>query len=460
MNYIGRVKGIYILCAMKIAAETHLPFLLATIAILLTNIVSGARRFERRRGLSDFATNDLLRHARASTSFDESEYPSIESRQLPHRQQIPPRQRALRPVLRQPSATVRPIPNRKRANRFGSSEEEASNFVQEGWPQQTQNKKRDGARYDDNGNRIKHPTSSTKKVPRQNVQHLLIPRQASNQGRPLVKVQRKNYQQYAPQRLARRGQAKPNEKEAHEQRLALLTTPDAGQIASSSQQSFAPQRLPTRERYSQQSERPAYNYKRPLTSYDDQPTQSNDVRRRVDPRPEPVIEEVVPNPYTQNRAGNDYTSREGPNNEQHYQVPSEEYKVSSAPAFGSPSNRRDSYVESPYGYQIPAEQRNLQAAVLSGADAYGRQEHGVYQNEERLSFQIHGHDGPHSYRYGYDTGNGYNRQFRYEERDGKGQLKGRYGFFDKYGDLKVVNYSADPYAGFHAEGAGVPEYPH
>ena len=31
---------------------------------------------------------------------------------------------------------------------------------------------------------------------------------------------------------------------------------------------------------------------------------------------------------------------------------------------------------------------------------------GVYQNEERLAFQIHGHDGPHSYRYGYDTGNG------------------------------------------------------
>ena len=87
---------------------------------------------------------------------------------------------------------------------------------------------------------------------------------------------------------ARRGQAKPNEKEVHEQRLALLTTPDAGQIASSSQQSFSPQRLPPRERYSQQSERSAYNYKRPLTSYDDQPTQSNDVRRRVDPRPEPV----------------------------------------------------------------------------------------------------------------------------------------------------------------------------
>ena len=31
---------------------------------------------------------------------------------------------------------------------------------------------------------------------------------------------------------------------------------------------------------------------------------------------------------------------------------------------------------------------------------------GVYQNEERISFQIHGQEGPHSYRYGYDTGNG------------------------------------------------------
>lgn len=94
-------------------------------------------------------------------------------------------------------------------------------------------------------------------------------------------------------------------------------------------------------------------------------------------------------------------------------------------------------------FQIPAEQKNLQAAVLSGANAYGdyagRQnvrwdlsssiyiliveitiskpinssihlylnQPGVYQNEDRLSFQIHGHDGPHSYRYGYDTGNGY-----------------------------------------------------
>ena len=54
----------------------------------------------------------------------------------------------------------------------------------------------------------------------------------------------------------------------------------------------------------------------------------------------------------------------------------------------------------------------------------------------------------------------YNRQFRYEERTNEGYVKGRYGFFDKYGKLHVVNYSADPIHGFHAEGAGVPEYPH
>ena len=77
-----------------------------------------------------------------------------------------------------------------------------------------------------------------------------------------------------------------------------------------------------------------------------------------------------------------------------------------------------------------------------------------------------------------------NRQFRYEERDGQGHVVGRYGFYDKYGKLqaclsfklsiikkkplkimtlvllKVVNYSADPLTGFHAEGAGVPQYPH
>ena len=43
------------------------------------------------------------------------------------------------------------------------------------------------------------------------------------------------------------------------------------------------------------------------------------------------------------------------NRGQRYQPPPEEYQVSSAPAVGSPSNRRESYVESPYGYQVRAD---------------------------------------------------------------------------------------------------------
>ena len=60
-------------------------------------------------------------------------------------------------------------------------------------------------------------------------------------------------------------------------------------------------------------------------------------------------------------------------------------------------------------------------------------------------------------RFGYDTGVGYNRQFRYEERDNAGVLHGRYGYYDQAGKLQIVNYSADPQTGFHAEGEHVPK---
>ena len=46
----------------------------------------------------------------------------------------------------------------------------------------------------------------------------------------------------------------------------------------------------------------------------------------------------------------------------------------------------------------------------------------------------------------------HNRQFRYEERDEAGVVHGRYGYYDQYGKLNIVNYTADPHHGFHAEG--------
>ena len=49
------------------------------------------------------------------------------------------------------------------------------------------------------------------------------------------------------------------------------------------------------------------------------------------------------------------------------------------------------------------------------------------------------------------TNSRYNRQFRYEERDDYGHVKGRYGYYDQTGDLKIVNYSADPRTGYHVD---------
>lgn len=69
----------------------------------------------------------------------------------------------------------------------------------------------------------------------------------------------------------------------------------------------------------------------------------------------------------------------------------------------------------------------------------------------RTEFRMHGMKGPHSYQFGYDTGKGKNRQFRYEERDNDGLVKGHYGYMDRAGKLRVVNYSAHPEHGFRAE---------
>merc|ERR1719270_1271207 len=80
----------------------------------------------------------------------------------------------------------------------------------------------------------------------------------------------------------------------------------------------------------------------------------------------------------------------------------------------------------------PAEQRDIEAAVAAGAAGYAGES---YAEPQRLSFQIHGQGGPNAYKFGYDTGVGYNRQFRYEERDQYGVLHGRYGYYDQEGKL-------------------------
>ncbi|XP_053692990.1 uncharacterized protein LOC128741301 isoform X2 [Sabethes cyaneus] len=69
----------------------------------------------------------------------------------------------------------------------------------------------------------------------------------------------------------------------------------------------------------------------------------------------------------------------------------------------------------------------------------------------RVDFQLHGHKGPTSYAYGYDTGKGKNRQFHVEERDNDGNVQGHYGYVMKNGKLRIVKYSSSPEKGFRIE---------
>lgn len=68
---------------------------------------------------------------------------------------------------------------------------------------------------------------------------------------------------------------------------------------------------------------------------------------------------------------------------------------------------------------------------------------------ERTLYHSQGHQGPYSYKFGYDTGpgQGYHRQFRHEEKDGDGVVYGKYGYF-LHGKPVVVHYRAHPYHGF------------
>ncbi|XP_071455310.1 cuticle protein 6-like [Hetaerina americana] len=51
------------------------------------------------------------------------------------------------------------------------------------------------------------------------------------------------------------------------------------------------------------------------------------------------------------------------------------------------------------------------------------------------------HDG--TYHFGYDTGGSYHQSYREEKRDSKGRVKGKYGFVDPSGVLRVIEYEAD-----------------
>ncbi|XP_014467897.1 PREDICTED: uncharacterized protein LOC106740930 [Dinoponera quadriceps] len=66
----------------------------------------------------------------------------------------------------------------------------------------------------------------------------------------------------------------------------------------------------------------------------------------------------------------------------------------------------------------------------------------------RIDFQLRNHRGPGTYIFGFDTGRGKSRQYRIEERLQNGSVKGRYGFYDPKGKLRIINYIAEPSNGY------------
>ncbi|GIX81081.1 uncharacterized protein CEXT_598341 [Caerostris extrusa] len=56
--------------------------------------------------------------------------------------------------------------------------------------------------------------------------------------------------------------------------------------------------------------------------------------------------------------------------------------------------------------------------------------------------------GPGTYKFGYDTGPGPNQSFRQGREGPEGEVKGRYGYVEPSGALRVVEYKADA-SGFH-----------
>ncbi|CAO1344787.1 unnamed protein product [Diamesa hyperborea] len=98
---------------------------------------------------------------------------------------------------------------------------------------------------------------------------------------------------------------------------------------------------------------------------------------------------------------------------------------------------------------VPAEEQ--EPNYYSAKPQKTKNEETIHEEEEpssksptgtRVDFQMHGHNGPKSYKFGYDTGFGKNRQFRLEERDKEGNVFGQYGYINRKGALKIVKYTA------------------
>lgn len=94
-------------------------------------------------------------------------------------------------------------------------------------------------------------------------------------------------------------------------------------------------------------------------------------------------------------------------------------------------------------YQAPTRQS-------SNAARYTQQEE---QKQEPIAIlkQINKHNEDGSYTYGYEGADG---SFKIETKAADGEVKGKYGYVDESGKVKVVEYGANKY-GFQPSGEGI-----
>ena len=94
-------------------------------------------------------------------------------------------------------------------------------------------------------------------------------------------------------------------------------------------------------------------------------------------------------------------------------------------------------------YQTPSRQS-------SGSARYTQQEE-PKQEPIAILKQINRHNEDGSYTYGYEGADG---SFKIETKSASGEVKGKYGYVDESGKVKVVEYGANKY-GFQPSGEGI-----
>jgi len=298
----------------------------------------------------------------------------------------------------------------------------------------------DGAEYDEEGNRVYSQNYYRSDDSYDSPEYSQLRYRRQNQGNPRLRPSKRQLTRPAARPVDRSEKAESSNRREYifrpGQQRKLRTQP-SGSFKQQRNQAPQQQRVPVYAE-PQQASRPV--------------RQQPSVDRKSGPLLAPVRSAPPPSPV-----------RSQPHATERFYVEPEQKEVfernadldqlggeSFQPAYTPYSAPKTAYDNS----YTPPEQKSIQESVAAGAASYNGES---YEDPQRLSFQIHGQEGPHSYRFGYDTGIGYNRQFRYEERDNYGVLHGRYGYYDQEGKLQVVNYTADPKTGFHADGKHVPK---